>query len=120
MPTLYDLLLPARGRPRTFPLGHRDYDPVKVGYATAVGEPRFTFDASKVDYKAERKLPPLDIPPDLTTPPRDDRYQIPDTNRVATTISAIVRTTHVLRGRFFTATSVNRSICSSICLLSSV
>src|SRR5437016_11812603 len=48
------------------------------------------------------------------------RDQIPDTNRVATTISAIVRTTHVLRGRFFTATSVNRSICSSICLLSSI
>jgi outer membrane protein assembly factor BamC len=36
-----------------------------------------TFD-SKVDYKSERKLPPLDIPPDLTTPGRDERYQIPD------------------------------------------
>jgi outer membrane protein assembly factor BamC len=35
-------------------------------------------DGAKVDYKAEKKLPPLDIPPDLTTPPRDDRYQIPD------------------------------------------
>jgi outer membrane protein assembly factor BamC len=49
-----------------------------------------TSDASKVDYKSERKLPPLDIPPDLTTPARDDRYQIPDTNKPAgpTTLSA--------------------------------
>src|ERR1700704_997416 len=39
------------------------------------------FDSSKVDYKAERKLPPLDVPPDLTTPARDDRYPIPDTNK---------------------------------------
>jgi outer membrane protein assembly factor BamC len=38
-------------------------------------------DGAKVDYKAEKKLPPLDIPPDLTTPPRDDRYQIPDSNK---------------------------------------
>jgi len=44
---------------------------------------------SKVDYKAEKKLPPLEIPPDLTTPARDDRYQIPDTNKSgSTTLSA--------------------------------
>ena len=48
------------------------------------------FDPAKVDYKAERKLPPLEIPPDLTTPPRDERYQIPDANKPAeaTTLSA--------------------------------
>ena len=46
-------------------------------------------DSSKVDYKSEKKLPPLEIPPDLTTPARDDRYQIPDTAKPAgTTLSA--------------------------------
>jgi outer membrane protein assembly factor BamC len=36
-------------------------------------------EGAKVDYKAEKKLPPLEIPPDLSTPPRDDRFQVPDT-----------------------------------------
>jgi len=35
------------------------------------------FDSAKVDYKSEKKLPPLEVPPDLTTPARDERYQIP-------------------------------------------
>jgi mono/diheme cytochrome c family protein len=48
VPTLFDLLLPAKERPKTFPLGHRDYDPVKVGYTTKLDRPRFTFDTSKV------------------------------------------------------------------------
>jgi hypothetical protein len=47
VPTLYDLLLPVKERPATFPLGHRDFDPVKVGYLTKVDKPRFTFDVSK-------------------------------------------------------------------------
>ena len=43
----------------------------------------------KVDYGSAKKLPPLDIPPDLTAPARDDRYQIPDVNQAgATTYSA--------------------------------
>jgi outer membrane protein assembly factor BamC len=48
------------------------------------------FDSAKVDYKAEKKLPPLEVPPDLTTPGREDRYQIPDSNKPAgpTTFSA--------------------------------
>jgi len=47
------------------------------------------FDSAKVDYKSEKKLPPLEIPPDLTTPARDDRYQIPEGNTTgATTLSA--------------------------------
>ncbi len=32
---------------------------------------------SDIDYKSARKLPPLDVPPDLTAPARDDRYQMP-------------------------------------------
>ncbi|MDH5536509.1 MAG: outer membrane protein assembly factor BamC, partial [Betaproteobacteria bacterium] len=35
-------------------------------------------DASRIDYKSAGKLPPLDVPPDLTSPARDDRYQVPD------------------------------------------
>lgn len=34
VPTLYDLLLPAAQRPRSFYVGTRRFDPVKVGYAT--------------------------------------------------------------------------------------
>ncbi len=46
-------------------------------------------DPAKVEYKSEKKLPPLDVPPDLTTPAREERYQIPETNPAgATTFSA--------------------------------
>lgn len=41
------------------------------------------FESAKVDYKSEKKLPPLEIPPDLTTPARDDRFQVPDTSKPA-------------------------------------
>jgi mono/diheme cytochrome c family protein len=47
VPTIYDLLLPAKDRPATFALGQRDYDPAKLGYVAAVkGTPIFTFDTS--------------------------------------------------------------------------
>jgi outer membrane protein assembly factor BamC len=39
---------------------------------------------SKVDYKSERSLPPLDIPPDLTSPSRDTRFALPETARPTT------------------------------------
>jgi outer membrane protein assembly factor BamC len=49
-------------------------------------------DSAKVDYKteSEKKLPPLDVPPDLTTPGRDERYQIPNSGKPSgpTTLSA--------------------------------
>jgi uncharacterized lipoprotein len=32
----------------------------------------------KIDYKSAGKLPPLEIPPDLTSPNRDERYAVPD------------------------------------------
>ena len=41
-------------------------------------------DGSKVDYKTAGKLPPLDVPPDLTVPARDNRYAVPDGGRSAT------------------------------------
>ena len=38
------------------------------------------FESQKVDYKGAGKLPPLEVPPDLTRPGRDDRYAVPDIN----------------------------------------
>ena len=40
----------------------------------------------KVDYKSAGQLPPLEIPPDLTAPARDNRYLVPENK--ATTFSA--------------------------------
>jgi outer membrane protein assembly factor BamC len=34
---------------------------------------------NRTEYKSAAKLPPLDVPPDLTRPGRDDRYAVPDT-----------------------------------------
>ena len=41
---------------------------------------------SRIEYKSATKLPPLDVPPDLTAPAREGRYQAPDA-RDATTLS---------------------------------
>ena len=37
-------------------------------------------ESKKIDYKSQGKLPPLEIPPDLTKPSRDERYAVPDVN----------------------------------------
>ena len=34
--------------------------------------------SSKTDYKTVNTLPPLEVPPDLTSPTRDNRYTVPD------------------------------------------
>jgi hypothetical protein len=49
VPTLYDLLLPAAERPKSFNVGTREYDPAKVGYVSAPTAPGngFTFDTTK-------------------------------------------------------------------------
>ena len=51
VPNLYELLLPVDQRSKTFTLGSREYDPVRVGFAmdqplTAEGYTPFTFDVS--------------------------------------------------------------------------
>lgn len=46
VPTLHDLLRPAAERPTKFHLGHRDYDPERVGYQTMVAAPIFVFDTA--------------------------------------------------------------------------
>lgn len=37
-------------------------------------------ESKKIEYKSAGKLPPLEIPPDLTQPSRDERYAVPDVN----------------------------------------
>ena len=44
-------------------------------------------DGNKVDYKSAGQLPTLEIPPDLTTPARDNRYIVPDTGKSSATLS---------------------------------
>ena len=46
-------------------------------------------ESKKIDYKSAGKLPPLEIPPDLTSPSRDERYTVPDVSpRGTATFSA--------------------------------
>jgi mono/diheme cytochrome c family protein len=48
VPTLHDLLRPADQRPKSFPVGQREYDPVKLGFVTELdGVPKFLFDTSQ-------------------------------------------------------------------------
>jgi outer membrane protein assembly factor BamC len=44
-------------------------------------------EAKKIDYKSAGQLPPLEIPPDLTTPARDNRYIVPETGKGSATLS---------------------------------
>jgi hypothetical protein len=47
VPTLYDLLRPADDRPTTFAVGHRDYDPVRVGYTADPAQVAWVFDVNE-------------------------------------------------------------------------
>src|ERR1035437_2588537 len=51
--------------------------------------------SEKIKYKVAGQLPPLEIPPDLTSPSRDDRYAVPDVN---TQGSATLSTYNAERG----------------------
>ena len=41
----------------------------------------------RVEYKSATTLPPLEIPPDLTSPSRDNRYVVPETGTSTATLS---------------------------------
>ncbi|MBI3937923.1 MAG: outer membrane protein assembly factor BamC [Betaproteobacteria bacterium] len=41
-------------------------------------------ESQKIDYKSAGKLPPLEVPPDLTRPTGDDRYAVPDVSSQGT------------------------------------
>lgn len=38
------------------------------------------FESKKIDYKSATTVPTLEVPPDLTAPTTDNRYQVPDIN----------------------------------------
>ena len=42
---------------------------------------------TKIDYKSAGTLPPLEVPPDLTTPSRDNRYVLPEVAKSSATLS---------------------------------
>src|SRR6185369_9533634 len=44
-------------------------------------------EGKKVDYKSAGSLPSLEVPPDLTTPTRDNRYVVPETGKSTATLS---------------------------------
>jgi outer membrane protein assembly factor BamC len=51
-----------------------------------------TLEPKKIDYKSAGKLPPLEVPPDLTQPTGDDRFAVPDVSPSGTaTYSAYAR-----------------------------
>jgi outer membrane protein assembly factor BamC len=47
----------------------------------------FGGDTATTDYKTASTLPPLEVPPDLTSPQRDNRYVVPDSARSSATLS---------------------------------
>ena len=49
VPTIADLLEPPARRPARFPIGHRDYDPVRLGFRTDIpaGQARYVVDTSR-------------------------------------------------------------------------
>ena len=54
VPTIYDLLKPAAGRPVTFPVGQREYDPVKLGYQT--DESTFTWAPNQTPFVFDTRI----------------------------------------------------------------
>ncbi len=53
---------------------------VSIAALFAAGCSSIIPESKKIDYKSAGKLPPLEIPPDLTQPSRDERYSVPDIN----------------------------------------
>jgi len=52
----------------------------------------FEIPTKKIDYKSSTKLPPLEVPPDLTRPGPDDRFAVPETaDRGSASFSAYSR-----------------------------
>jgi outer membrane protein assembly factor BamC len=53
-----------------------------LGLAALAGCSTFDelLDSRKIDYKTAGRLPPLEVPPDLTRPASDDRFAVPDIN----------------------------------------
>lgn len=63
-------------------MSHMRWRAVAVALCLAVGMAgcHLLPEAKKINYKSAGKLPPLEIPPDLTAPGTDERYVVPDIN----------------------------------------
>jgi outer membrane protein assembly factor BamC len=66
-----------------------------VGAAFLAGCETTTSLGKKIDYKSAGSVPALEVPPDLTTPTYDDRYQVTTASGVAAA-RAVGRTSEVL------------------------
>jgi hypothetical protein len=55
VPTIYDLLLPAAKRPKSFKLGTREYDPIRLGYQT--GPAQFVAPPELEPFELDTTLP---------------------------------------------------------------
>jgi len=53
---------------------------IGVALGGCSGLPSIQIESKKVDYKSAGRLPPLEVPPDLTRPSADERYAVPDIN----------------------------------------
>ena len=49
-----------------------------AAFLALAGCSSMSIESKKIDYKSAGRLPPLEIPPDLTSPNRDERYVVPD------------------------------------------
>ena len=58
--------------------------PVAVLAVIVAGCSGSLLESSRIEYKTAAKLPPLEVPPDLTSPSRDNRYQVPDISPTGT------------------------------------
>jgi outer membrane protein assembly factor BamC len=65
-----------------------------------------SLESKKIDYKSAGKLPPLEIPPDLTQPARDDRYAVPDLNPKGSATYSVYSAERSGQARTSTATEV--------------
>jgi len=54
VPTIFDLLKPAAERPMTFPVGQREYDPVKLGYQTDPS--KFAWAPNQAPYEFDTRI----------------------------------------------------------------
>lgn len=57
---------------------------VLVSCAILVAGCSGSLEPKKIDYKSAGKLPPLEVPPDLTQPTGDDRFAVPDVSPAGT------------------------------------
>jgi cytochrome c peroxidase len=77
VPTLYDLLLPPESRPRSFRLGSREFDPVKVGFVADASRPDNSSNTSGASLKSTRRAPFIAARTAICSPCANDSLFLP-------------------------------------------